>query len=369
MTDPNEVKLEQAYDLIQQGRLEEAKEILQPILQADFPSADAWWLWANAVSEPEDAREALKKVLEYAPERDDARQLLARLDELYPPLPEAETSYFDFGETDEELDGLSDDFADRDLDAPPDLPEIPVTGGQPSSLGIRALEPESAGSSPAVDLGLWDDELEGEELPSFEGEPDFMDDLPDLSPEGQVTSTVAPTSRSRGRSILRSVLIVLLVLLLALAAVIVIRRIPSQPVSPAGQPTAIAAGTEVPLQPSSDVLTVLDAAESAANAQAELLGGASSAEYVTRNGAPAIVREVCRPAGADLTYALNIAMDITARFGLTVQNEVASVGAEFVNCERGDSLLGALAPIEQAVEFANGSLSRDQFRVTWQWTP
>jgi hypothetical protein len=66
---------------------------------------------------------------------------------------------------------------------------------------------------------------------------------------------------------------------------------------------------------------------------------------------------------------MKYAMDITARFGLTVQNEVASVGAEFVNCVRGDSLLGALAPIEQAVEFANGSLSRDQFRVTWQWTP
>lgn len=367
MTDPNEGKLQQVYELIQQGRLDEAKEILQPILQADSPNADAWWLWANAVSEPEDAREALKKVLLYAPGHAEARQLLARLDELYPPVPEAEASYFGFGETDEELEGLSDDFDEQYLSAPPDLPEIPDVPSQPPSSGIRALETEAAGTTPAVDLGLWDEGFE-DEMPSFEGEPDFMNDLPDLSTEGQPAAV--PASRSRSRSILRSVLIVLLVLLLALAAIILVKRVPTgQPVSPTVEPTAIAAVAEPTLQPSADVLTVLEAAESAANAQADLLGGASTARYVTRNGAPAIVLEVCRPAGADLSYAMNIAMDITARFGLTVQDEVANVGAEFANCERDDTLLGALVSIEQAVDFANGGLTRDQFRDAWQWTP
>ena len=91
MTDASEYRLEQAYELIRGGQPDEAIAILQSILQMDESNVDAWWLLANAVTEPEEARAALKKVLQYQPENPQAQSLLDRLDELYPPVAEAET--------------------------------------------------------------------------------------------------------------------------------------------------------------------------------------------------------------------------------------------------------------------------------------
>jgi hypothetical protein len=86
MTDSMRSQLEQAYQLIQQDQLDEALRILRPITQQDPDSPDAWWLLANAVSEPEDAYEALTNVLRLEPGHAQAKELLDNLLTEFPEL-------------------------------------------------------------------------------------------------------------------------------------------------------------------------------------------------------------------------------------------------------------------------------------------
>ena len=167
MTDASEYRLEQAYELIRAGQPDDAIAILQSILQVDDTNADAWWLVANAVDEPEEARAALRKVLEYQPDHAQAQRLLGRLDELYPPVEEAETDLFSFGEVDDTLDSLYGDTAlntpvESAPEPPLSLPEIPAMETDESwededQPEIRALSDAEQDAMPAVDLGaLWE---------------------------------------------------------------------------------------------------------------------------------------------------------------------------------------------------------------------
>ena len=89
MTDATRSQLQQAYRLIQQEELDKAIAILKPIVASQPNNADAWWLMANAVSEPEDARNALQNVLRLNPSNAQARELLDQLDEQFPELASA----------------------------------------------------------------------------------------------------------------------------------------------------------------------------------------------------------------------------------------------------------------------------------------
>lgn len=154
MTDASEYRLEQAYELIRGGQPDEAIAILQSILQMDESNVDAWWLLANAVTEPEEARAALKKVLQYQPENPQAQSLLDRLDELYPPVAEAETDLFSFGEADEDLDSLYGDTALHDSvestpEPPLSLPEIPAM--EDEAWEDEAWEDETGEAEEAVE--------------------------------------------------------------------------------------------------------------------------------------------------------------------------------------------------------------------------
>src|SRR5258706_12208438 len=86
MADATRSQLEQAYRLIQQDNLDQAIAILKPITAREPNNADAWWLMANAVSEPHDAHEALQNVLRLNPANDQARELLQQLEKEFPQL-------------------------------------------------------------------------------------------------------------------------------------------------------------------------------------------------------------------------------------------------------------------------------------------
>ncbi len=105
-------QLKQAIALIKAGERKKAIQILLPILQQDNDNADAWWLLANCLSEPGDAREALENVLRLRPDHTRARQMLEKLNELHPPpappAPDMEPWGFGSG------DSASDPFAGAD---------------------------------------------------------------------------------------------------------------------------------------------------------------------------------------------------------------------------------------------------------------
>lgn len=71
--------LQKAYQLIRAGKLREARAILIPILRADQEIADAWYLLAHAVTDPEKKLVAFQEVLRLEPENLSAQKQVGRL--------------------------------------------------------------------------------------------------------------------------------------------------------------------------------------------------------------------------------------------------------------------------------------------------
>ncbi len=92
MTDATRSQLQQAYRLIQQEELDKAIAILKPIVASQPNNADAWWLMANAVSEPEEAHAALQNVLRLNPSNTQAKDLLDQLNQQFPELASASSA-------------------------------------------------------------------------------------------------------------------------------------------------------------------------------------------------------------------------------------------------------------------------------------
>jgi hypothetical protein len=72
-------QLQQAYDMIKANRKADAQAVLMPILKADEDNANAWWLLANALTDPAEIREALENVLRLRPGDSKAQQMLDNL--------------------------------------------------------------------------------------------------------------------------------------------------------------------------------------------------------------------------------------------------------------------------------------------------
>ena len=71
--------LDKAFSLIEQDRHEEARDMLKPLLSEDKNNPDVWWLYAHAVSDPVEARDALNAVLLLEPDYPGATELLQSL--------------------------------------------------------------------------------------------------------------------------------------------------------------------------------------------------------------------------------------------------------------------------------------------------
>ncbi len=117
MSDTHE-QLRKAYQLVQQDRIKEAQQILRPILDAEPDNVQAWWILANAVETPTEARAALEKVLELDPhfsKAEKAREMLKQLNEQFPE--EAEATAADASIFSEDLDNLFGEVAETPVDA------------------------------------------------------------------------------------------------------------------------------------------------------------------------------------------------------------------------------------------------------------
>jgi hypothetical protein len=83
-------ELNEAYELIKQGETERAIAILETYIRTNRDSDDAWWLYANAVDDPDRKRNALNNILRIGtnPAREEkVNYMLAQLDDPF-ALPE-----------------------------------------------------------------------------------------------------------------------------------------------------------------------------------------------------------------------------------------------------------------------------------------
>jgi hypothetical protein len=76
--------LTRAYEAIEAGDPQLARDLLEPVLNADPRNTDAWWIYAHAVDDPELARRALTNVLDLDPQYPGAADLMSVLEAQYP---------------------------------------------------------------------------------------------------------------------------------------------------------------------------------------------------------------------------------------------------------------------------------------------
>lgn len=84
--------LRRAYQLIKAGKKQAAVEILRPVCKAEPDNPDAWWLLANALTEPRQIQMALQNLLLINPFHEQAQAKLDKLKAEYGTQPLTSTS-------------------------------------------------------------------------------------------------------------------------------------------------------------------------------------------------------------------------------------------------------------------------------------
>ncbi|PJF41640.1 MAG: hypothetical protein CUN54_00475 [Phototrophicales bacterium] len=82
MYDTTEQILIRAYDLIQTDQIEDARTLLEPVLENDADNVEAWWLYAHAVTDIESANKALDNVIRLDSNYPGAAELKRKVTEL-----------------------------------------------------------------------------------------------------------------------------------------------------------------------------------------------------------------------------------------------------------------------------------------------
>ena len=111
--------LSRAYDLIEDNKHDEARNILEPLLADDANNADVWWVYAHAVEERTLAQNALNNVLRIDPNYAGAQALLQKSEAIDTPMTSSVSMDMDddFDVFNDDLDIEDDDFDTFDDDS------------------------------------------------------------------------------------------------------------------------------------------------------------------------------------------------------------------------------------------------------------
>ncbi|MDX2160621.1 MAG: hypothetical protein SF162_04780 [bacterium] len=88
MNDATESQLMRAFELVEAGRLDDARAILTPLLTNNRNNPDVWWVYAHAVTDPLVAQDALNNVLRLDEGYPGARELKSQLESQLVTAPE-----------------------------------------------------------------------------------------------------------------------------------------------------------------------------------------------------------------------------------------------------------------------------------------
>lgn len=324
---PNiENSLQQAFSLIEAGRLEDARSLLRPILEVEKDNADVWWLYSHAVIDSETAKLALYNVLRVEPQYPDARDLLDQLDKI------------NLGNN---IEGISDDSKDPDF-IPPIPTRVPnITPLSPRNLSETSLSPDAL----PEDLG------EYETPDAFFRRPAFY--------------------------------VPLVVALIVLALIIVIAKPFANTSLPA--PTQIVAtNSDDNLTPTGELLnnstiTVSPSAEVAVVPQAVSdfapIISAFAGTNLQPNSPVAIVNTslgktltviICSSPGKEMRELLPVAMSTLAKASNEYSSKVDAIAVKMIVCDSNTILLWIGSNIADAMSYANSSLSEKDYQSKWK---
>ncbi|GAB4440457.1 MAG: hypothetical protein Kow00120_08620 [Anaerolineae bacterium] len=410
----------EATRLIQEERFDEAVEILEDVLRQDMDNVNAWWLIANAVDAPDEAREALNKVLELNPNHAKARQMLDRLNALYPPpaAPAPADAFATAGSIEEvtaeqtptevtmtgtEAEEAPSEAASEALEAVEEEAEDAWDFAFEEEAGAEAAAPDFPDESPAAVLSretpfeletspfdrptevaepLPDESLEespDEAMFDFDdddalfaaalADEDILFDFDEGAAAGEEDAAFAgeeeaeaPRARGRGGRLLQFILMLVIIALVSTAIAILVL---SQGQEAAGPPAPTANPTLTALnEANARVLTDTGAALSAAG-----FAEAAAAFRETPAGV-GLIGLFCWPGGPGFSDASLDAMGVVTEQAQGLDG-VDAVGVELALCDQLDNVIfTATAPRAQAEDFfINQDADEVAFRAGWVTGP
>lgn len=396
--------LAQAHAYIEAGNLEDAENLIRSLLEQDPDNTDAWWLLAHSVRDPNAAREALDEVLRRDPNDQQARSLLAALDDRFPSM-ERPGRGFRLPLRRPRLPSVSlRDFREWDYARPVSItalvilavvggwlvlrllgPELVQTPAPPADTlaGTTQAAPPTAGVvvvtvTPVTDVAATDTPSSDATSPSATTEVTVD---AGATPAGEggvgtVEAVSAPAEEAPGAEAPE--------VAPADAAV----SPAEEGAAPAGAGDGPSAGEEAPPEsataapagPALDLTPVptypfplqTDAEDFqdrfiAAFAEVEL---ELSSEVLLLEGTSlgsTALAVVCLDAESRLTDTVSAAMEVMAGLATGLRNSAPALGVRIVDCAQQDEVLRVIAaPLEDAIAWSEGSLEQDVFQSSWE---
>lgn len=294
--------LSRAHELIEADQMSQAREILESFLARERNNADAWWLYAHAVANIDEAQTALANVKRIAPDYPGVDDLIVQMNDRLAILGEgSQIQEFPEGDIELEDDAFEPDFDDIDF-------------------------------------------------PEDEFDLDF-DEEDDDDPEPEIVEY----SRWQIFAVIG------LVLIIAVVAIIILlsgngRK--DEPVSVDLTPTTVAGvPTSQPTEPfvaaSVTLLDVLNSFDLESN-EIDIVE--------TQLGQTSFV-SICADS-ATFRDTLTNALITIGRSNITVDTD--GIGVRLIDCTSNQTLNSIVVPSSSVQAFSSGSLTEDQFRREWK---
>jgi len=337
MTDQLQSALASAYEMIEADKLEEARALLKPILAEDLDNADAWWLYAHAVDDPEVARTALNNVLRIDRDYPGAAELMETLERTYPTgAPAAEPDLFaeNAPVSPDLVDDLDLNEEDFDLDLETDLEEPRRIETAPALASVaRRSRPAPLFLLLLLLAGVLVVVLVVALLTSGTGE------QPALVPTAESDTAVAGEEQQ---------------LLPTL-------EFGAEAVDEQSQSELSTEGTNV------QVLAELEVALARELADVDFVPG-SAALRDTELGRTLFI-DVCTSTGDDMRAALSRSMSGLSRLAGQIGSAADALGVQLIDCETEATIRIIAGLVEQAAQYASGALDRESFEAGWRALP
>jgi len=131
-----------------------------------------------------------------------------------------------------------------------------------------------------------------------------------------------------------------------------------EPVDVATEAVAVGPVEVAMLPPGADFTPLVDAL-------AEYAVASDDVTEVQTDLGETVVVTVCASPGANLRQSLPAVMDVIASRTAVVAGEADAIGARLVNCETDRALIFVAVPKAQAVDYAVGNLTAEDFQAAW----
>jgi hypothetical protein len=337
MSNINADRLSQAFEFIEADRFDEAKALLEPILAQEPNNADAWWLYAHAVTDAAEAKRALDRLMALDPQYPGAAALASE-------LPTSVKT---------PIKSIS--------------PIKPITPVTPSAAPVSSPPDQGFGDA---DAPMLDDEFSParpSRLPLIVagivlllvvvfGAIFMLSTPPAPTPSPSATAVVFGNTPMATTLLITPAPVDVTVSPISMTAESVV---PTEAVTEENVVVTndAAASEEVPAQ--------LDDLTAVQDALTDFTLSDEGLQVIETSLGPTLVAAVCSPGGAQVRTDLPLVMEALARAAsdLTAVNALA---ARLVSCETNRPFVQMGVPIEQAAAFAAGSLDSAGFQRAWQ---